>query len=207
MDPETAAFWLETIAAGAAAAWFAGAWFVHRTRSLCAEPQGGEIEVASSPDAIVQRTTQALADARAGSPFAGSVIEHAGGGEVRWRTDSGALRHRGVVRATGIAQQSRVVYGIEYTGRLLTFGTAFVAFGAVVVGVLFWLLREHVLTSPDANVRAQVIQMVQACHVLWPPFLFAGISRALRRTLANEVLRTLRNAPFAAAGAPEPPRA
>lgn len=201
MDPETAAFWLETIAAGAAAAWFAGAWFVHRTRGVCAEPLGGEVEIPSGPDAIVQRTIAVLAEARAGSPFAGSVIEHAGRGEVRWRTNSGALRHRGVVRATGIAQQSRVVYGIEYTGRLLTFGTAFVAFGAVVIAVLFWMLRQYVLASPDAGVRAQVIQMVQAVHVLWPPFLFVGLARTLRRTLAKEVLRTLQHVPHAAAGA------
>ena len=47
-----------------------------------------------------------------------------------------------------------------------------------------------------APVRGQVFQMLQAIHVLWPPFLLAGMALAMRRRLDAEIERVIKNQRF-----------
>lgn len=197
MEPIAAGIWLNGLAVGAGAVWLAGAWFVASTRRICSEPLQGEIDVACDPRTVTTRLTQTLASARTGSPLQNSTIEAATEREVRW-SSTGTLRHRGVVSATGDARRTRAVWeiqpqesGMQRAARIV------VACGAVVTLAIYLALREFALPSEHGNVRGQVFQMVQAIHVLWPPFLLAGLARKLRRTIGAEVQRAVQNAPFA----------
>jgi hypothetical protein len=195
MDHDTAEFWLNTLAIGAAVIWLVGAWFVARARRLGSEPLQDQVEVAKDPAAVTARLTRALADAQRGSVLQGSVVEAASEREVRW-TSTGMLKHRGVATAKGDARRSQVAWEI-HTGRgMQHVALAVVVVGGLVVGTLWYALREFALPSENPGVRGQVFQMVQAIHLLWPPFLFAGLSLKLRRCIGDEVRRVVQNAPF-----------
>lgn len=49
--------------------------------------------------------------------------------------------------------------------------------GLFAIAGLHWLLRELVIPHPQPAVRGQVFQMFQVVHILWPPFLLAGLYR------------------------------
>jgi len=195
VDHETAAYWLDVIAAGAAVLWLAGAWFVMSTVRRSRQPLHGEAEVACDPATLITRLTKSIADARAGSPLQNSAVEGACANEVRWRS-TGVMRHSGTARATGDRKTASVAWQIETGGGLLLGARLVVVLGAFVVGGLYWLLSEYVLPNENLGIRGQVFQMVQAIHVLWPPFLLAGLARKLRRMVADEVRRVVQNAPF-----------
>lgn len=195
MDHATAEFWLNVLAAGAAAIWLFGVWFVARARRLGKEPLQDRIEVAKDPATVTARLTRALASAR-GSALHGSVVEAASEREVRW-SSTGMFRHRGVATVTGDAKRTQVAFEI-HCGRLLQHaGLAVVVVGGLVTGTLYYSLREFALPSEHEAVRTQVVQIVQAVHLLWPPFVFAGLSLKLRRMVGAEVRRVVQNAPFA----------
>lgn len=196
MDHETAAFWLDTIAAIGVAAWAIGAWFVQRTRATLREPLAKAVEVAASPAAILQRLASTIAAARPGSPLAGSVIDAVSATELRWHSKAGPHAHVGVVQVDGTNTSSSVTYGLIGQSRMLRGATWALAIGALAVPGIYLLLRTFALPSDDPNVRGQVIQMAQCVHALWPPFLLAGLARGLRRGVGNEIERTLRNLPF-----------
>lgn len=197
MEQATAEFWLDTGAAIAGAVWLTGAWFVASTRRRCAEPLRGDLDVASDPDTVMARLTKVLADARPGSPLQNSTIESATAREVRW-SSSGPFRHRGVVLSDGEPRRTRVEWEIQgERGGLLRGARVVVALGALVTLGLYLVLREFALPSENPGVRGQVFQMAQAVHVLWPPFLLAGLARKFRRMVGEEVRRAVQNAPFA----------
>src|SRR5262245_24969590 len=111
MDHDTAEFWLNVLAAGAAAIWLFGAWFVARARRLGSEPLQDQVEVAKDPATVTARLTRALADAR-GSVLQGSIVEAASEREVRW-TSTGVFKHRGVATAKGDARRTQVAWEIH----------------------------------------------------------------------------------------------
>ena len=195
MDHASASFWLNTLGAGAAVIWLISAWFVARARRLGAEALQGEAEVASDPATVFTRLTRALVDAR-GSALQGSVIEAANPRELRW-SSKGLWKHRGVAAAKGDARRTQVAWQVHCSRGMQHMALAIVVVGGVVIGTLFYALREFALPSEDAAVRTQVVQMVQAIHLLWPPFLFAGVSLKMRRSIGAEVRRAVQNAPFA----------
>lgn len=199
MEPDTASFWLDVLAAGAGGLWLLGLWFVARTRRLGSEPLQGEAEVAKDPAAVMARLARALADARRGSVLQSSIVATATGKEVQWNS-TGVFRHRGVATARGDARRCHVAWQIHCGRWLQHVALVVVVVGGLVVGTLYYALHEFAVTSENPAVRAQVVQMVQAIHVLWPPFLFAGLSRKLRSAVGDEVARIVQNAPFAAAG-------
>ena len=198
MDRATAEFWLVVLAAGAAALWLIGLWFVARTRHLGAEPLRGEADVASGAAAAAARLARVLAEARPGSPLQNSVVLGASEREVRW-SSTGPFRHSGVVQVKGDTRRAHATWEIQGGRVLQHVALAVVVAGGFVIGTLYWALREFAVPNENPAVRAQVIQMVQAIHLLWPPFLFAGLARKLRTAVGNEVRRVVQNAPFAGA--------
>ncbi|MCU0726549.1 MAG: hypothetical protein MUE73_12290 [Planctomycetes bacterium] len=50
-----------------------------------------------------------------------------------------------------------------------------------------------VLGSEDPAVRGQVVQAVQIIHFLWPPFLFCGLTRYIRKLCVGAFRALLRN--------------
>jgi hypothetical protein len=70
----------------------------------------------------------------------------------------------------------------------------FVGFIALVVGC--WALITFVASSEEPAIRWQSIQMVQAVHVLWPPFFLAGRYRKGIRAIAAEFEAFANNLPY-----------
>lgn len=199
MDPESAALWLNTLLAGALALWSLGAWLTWRTRAVIEEPIVGELQLEVAPADVLERVTRMLEDAQAGSPFAHTELDQVTRDEVRWHSPTGMHRHRGILRVSGSGHRTRVSFDIHYLGRAPQLATAVVAAGLVVTLTLYFVLREAALPHVNAGARGQVLQMAQAIHLLWPPFLFIGLARGLRRAIARELERTLRNLATAAA--------
>lgn len=60
------------------------------------------------------------------------------------------------------------------------------AFGFCVVGLIalagtYFLIDRFVVNAANPVIRWQVFQMFQAIHLMWEPFLFAGIYRSLKK--------------------------
>ncbi len=197
MDQASAAYWLDVLAACALVLWFAGAWFVSRARQAAAAAPF-EFEVAASPDKAKTALVLALRESQLASPLRGSVIGRADGGVVEWRSALSPFRHQGAVQLTPLATGGTRAQCSVHGGLGMLTAARIVVFGGLVATAgLYWALREHALPSDAPNVRAQVIQMVQAIHLLWPPFLLAGLGRRLRTMVQAEVERVLKNAAFA----------
>jgi len=196
MGATDAKFWIDVIGLIMGALWFAGAWFVMRASRLLAEPRVDSADVAREPANVMQRLAREIAAGRPGSPFQRATIEAANDRELRWST-AGALAHRGTARATGGSGRARVDWEIEgLRSSLLVLARIVVAIGAVVTIGLYIALDSLAVHHENPAVRGQVVQMVQAIHLLWPPFLFAGLARKLRSMASDEVRRTIQNAPF-----------
>jgi hypothetical protein len=198
MALETATFWLNVITAIVLAAWFAGVWFVRRTAAVVAEPLRGEARVAVAPAHVVQHVTGRIAHADVASAFHRATVDAATGTEVRWHAN-GPRGHRGSLRAAADGSGSRVAWEIVTSSSLLRGARIVTWCGALAILALHWVMHEYVLPNEHPAVRGQVFQMVQAVHLLWPPFLLAGLVRKLRRTTAEDVERTVHNAAFVAA--------
>ena len=80
---------------------------------------------------------------------------------------------------------------------LLAIGWMFQAFGLVVLVVGVWLEFTYILPSVNANVRGQAVQLFQVCHLLWPPFLFANLSRTQGRMIRARMEALIHNLPYA----------
>ncbi len=167
----------------------------------------GSAEVPGQPDALSAKLAERLA--RDGLGFLGPIrITHADRREVSFEaighTPGGAgappanLR-RGVVTFSSAGNKTRIEYHVEAgSGRgLLTIGWLCIALGlaAVVIGlcVEFYV----VIPSPQAAIRAQAFQMIQVIHFIWPPFLFAHISRQPARLIRNQFEALIHNLPYA----------
>jgi hypothetical protein len=96
--------------------------------------------------------------------------------------------------------RTSIDYAAEVAGGqwLLWMGVAFqcLGFAALVGG--FCLIRAYVVPDPNPAVRWQTVQMVQAVHFLWPPFLFAAIYRRGRRAVQNGLDLLVHNLPYQA---------
>lgn len=196
MSSEDARFWLDLIAGFAVVAWVLGAWFVMRTTSLCREPVEGVVEVDASPATVSSRVAQHLATVANGSPLHRSVVSSATEREVRWES-RGAFRHTGSLRVEGSGRRTRAAFAVTVQSGLLVAARLVHVVAAIVVGGLYYLLLQSAVPSQDESVRVQVVQMVQSVHLLWPPFLLAGLARTLRRRVVDELQRVVGNTKFA----------
>ena len=167
----------------------------------------GNAEVPGSPEALATKLTERLA--RDGLGFLGPVkITGADRREVRFEaiggtpgtiaTTPGGLR-RGVVRFSGAGNKTRIEYRVEAaSGRVqLTLGWLFIALGLAAILVGLVLEFAFVIPSPQPTDRAQAVQMFQAVHLVWPPFLFAQLSRQPVKLIRNQFEALINNLPYA----------
>jgi hypothetical protein len=190
MSTESCAFWLDVIAGGALALWLAAAVFVAFAVRRAGEAVGGEIELPGEPAAVTQRLAAALARG-AGAPLLMATLDEVTAATIAWHGSTG-LRHRGSLQVERAGGGSLVRWEVATGTGLLTAARWVSALGLFVVAGLYGLLTIYVLPAA-AGVREQVLQMVQAIHVLWPPFLLAGLHLVLRRRVAAEVGRLVQN--------------
>jgi hypothetical protein len=195
MDTETARSLLEALALGAGVLWLAAAWFTVATaRNLGAE-RVEEAQVQAPAATIVRRVAEVVAKSIRGMPLQSCILESTTAEAVRWRSQ-GPLRYVADFSAVGATAPSRVRLALVATSPLLLAARVVVGLGAVGIGALYWLLDRYVVTSGQDGIRWQVVQMVQAVHLLWPPFLLAGLARSMRRRVVEEVRRVVQNTPF-----------
>ncbi len=91
--------------------------------------------------------------------------------------------------------RSRVEYRAEIPrGRwLLVTGAVFQMLGLITLAGGFWVLYTYVLPHENPAVRVQVIQMAQAVHFLWPPFLFGALYRRWGSSVKSALETMIRN--------------
>jgi hypothetical protein len=167
----------------------------------------GKAEVPGTPEALANKLTERLA--RDGLGFLGPVkitgadrrevsFEAIGGTTGATASTPGGLR-RGLVRFSGSGNKTRIEYHVEAaSGRvLLTLGWISVALGLAAILVGLCLEFTFVIPSPQAATRAQAVQMIQAVHLVWPPFLFAQLSRQPIKLIRNQFEALINNLPYA----------
>ncbi len=166
----------------------------------------GSAEVAGAAEALSARLAEKLA--RDGLGFLGPVkITSADRREVSFEALGGppgaggpasvALR-RGGVRFSASGNKTRVEYHVEAgSGRvLLGLGWLFIAFGLAAIVIGLALEFAFVINSPQEGTRTQAVQMLQAVHLIWPPFLFAQLSRQPIRAIRNQFDAMINNLPY-----------
>lgn len=226
MDSETARNVLFAIAAIGFVAWLAALQFVaacvrsendatHKAMEefgLDKPPSGrllvGRAQVEGQPAALSARAAAALANpwkSQLGPLKIVSksddriVFEGAGQdalGQAGWR-----IVGYGEMQFSSVGpDQTAVAYAVELRGgqRMLLLAKLFVVLGLATLLALGAFLLLFVVPHPNRAVRAQVIQMVQAVHFLWPPFLFAGLYRSARRTVRTAFEVLVHNLPYSA---------
>jgi hypothetical protein len=166
----------------------------------------GEADVEGRPEELSEKLARLLARDGMGplGPVkivacdrTGLVFEPAGAGTGSPGYAAAGV-YRGRFRFTPKGSSTRIEYAVEVpSGRvLIALGWLFVALGfAALVGGC-WAMFAYVLPSPNPNVRGQAFQMVQIVHFLWPPFLFASLSRQPARWITARVDALVNNLPY-----------
>jgi hypothetical protein len=126
------------------------------------------------------------------------VFEPAGAGTVGSGYPQMGV-HRGRFRFVATGSRTRVEYAIAApSGRfLIAFGWLFVAMGLAALVAGCWLMFTYVIPNPNPSVRGQAFQIVQVVHLLWPPFLFAALSRQPARWISARADALVTNLPYA----------
>jgi hypothetical protein len=197
MDEATAQTWLQIVGVAMAVLWAIGHWFVRRT---AAQLQGvestGTVELPGEVAELQRRAAAALVRGVQGSALQQIRIESTDDDRLRWTCAMPMVRHSGELAFTAAAPgRTRAAWRLLAQPPVLRFARWFTLGGAAVVLGLFVLLREFALPSPTPAARSQVLQMAQAIHVLWPPFLIAGLTRAMYRRVGADLDRMLHNLP------------
>ncbi len=223
MDQETAKTIVIGITAVGAVAWLAGVTVMFRAtreqragaseaaEQLDAEgdrPAGtivGGTEIDGQPEALAAKLAEQLARNGLG-PFGPIKIVACDRSEVAFEAagpnlgaagygGSGFRRGRALFTASG--KRTRIDYVVETSSRgiLLALGWVALGLGLLALVAAPWLEFTYVL--PNANLRTQAIQTVQMVHFLWPPFLFAFLSRQPARVLRAQMESLVHNLPYA----------
>lgn len=195
MSPADAAFWLDALAAGALTAWLAGAWFVARSAAKLAAPASEEVKLPEAVADPAQKFARALSQTNTRSALGATVIDAVEAAEVRWHAN-GTMRHTGTLRVAR-DDPRRLLLELTTKSPLLTAAKLVVTAGLLVTAAIYVALRLWIVPSDVDPVRLQVFQMVQSVHVLWPPFLLAGLARGLRNRLVAEASRLASALPYA----------
>jgi hypothetical protein len=166
----------------------------------------GEAEVAGRPEELAEKLAGMLA--RDGMGPLGPVkivacdrnelvFEPGGAGAGSPGPAPGGV-YRGRFRFTPTGSRTRIEYAIQApSGRVLIgLGWLFIALGLVALVGGCWAMFQYVLPNPNPSVRGQAIQMVQIVHLLWPPFLFAALSRQPARWVSARVDALVNNLPY-----------
>jgi hypothetical protein len=94
--------------------------------------------------------------------------------------------------------RSRVSWLVEPapTEWLLWGGGVFQAVGLLALVAGCWAVYTYLASSTEPALRWQALQMLQVCHFLWPPFLFAALYRAGTRSLTAQFETLAQNLPY-----------
>jgi hypothetical protein len=224
MDPEIASVVLAAITTAGTVVWFVGLWFLiasGRGRQPGEQPDAAEVVgVAECPEgwlcgsADLEGEARTLA-ARAAAVLAGSTLLTFGPVKILEKTDDhirfervgadlanqppGQWFRRGELRFAPLRSgRTHVAWAVEPANVrwLLWLGGLFQVLGLVALVVGCWALATFVAWSPDPAVRWQTVQMVQAVHFLWPPFLFGALYRRGSRSVAAQFEALVQNLPY-----------
>lgn len=220
MDPEIARTVVIAIAAVLAAVWLAALQSMilaaramgSRAREAAErfgidEPAAagtfvGEIEVDGSPEELSRKLGAVLARGAYG-PLGTVQIVSCDAREVAFEaagtaTAASPLR-RGRFRLSPAGRRTRIEYALDASpGRaLLALGWTFVALGLAGLVAVAWAQFQFVLPSPNPQTRWQSLQTLQAVHFIWPPFLFAHLSRRIDRQVRAGIEALVGNLPYA----------
>jgi len=116
----------------------------------------------------------------------------------------GCLFARGEFRFTSIAQnRTRINYAVEVPRRswLLNLGWLFVGLGLLALVIAFVVIQLFVVNAANPGLQWQSLQILQASHFIWPPFLFGGIYRRLRTHVRTTFDTLVHNLPYHGKGA------
>ena len=106
---------------------------------------------------------------------------------------------QGELRFTSLrAGRTRVEWAVEPVNMrwLLWLGGAFQVVGLFGLVVGCWAVDTYFASSPAPARRWQTLQMLQAVHFLWPPFLFGALYRSGARAVAAQFEALANNLPF-----------
>jgi hypothetical protein len=221
MSSETAQIVLAAIAGIGFIAWLAGLQFLFSSARVgrndtaatgdFSEPPPdnwmvGSAEVDGQP-AVLAKKAAALLVKQAPGPFGPIKIMEASDNRLAFErvgpaagNMQGQWLRRGEMRFTAIdGKRTRIDYAIERSPLrwLLWLGGLFLVLGLIALVVGAWLIATLVVPSPDPAVRSQAIQMVQAIHFLWPPFLMGGLYRRGIRSVRATFEALVHNLPYA----------
>jgi hypothetical protein len=202
MKLELARTILVLILSAGAIAWFAALLFHRRTFAWRLprpdEPEATEeVEIPAEPAVVRRRILATLRGGLAGlGPVAlGDQAEDRVAGELWF-----AARSRKPVRfeislrpGSGSTLATCRLRGLP-GGWMRIVSAAFVyGLSPATLAAAAVIFPRAVLGSDDPAVRGQVVQAIQVIHFLWPPFLFCGLTRYLRRLTVGAFRTLLRN--------------
>lgn len=220
MDIETAQFVLIAIAGVGAVVWLISLQFLlstfRRDRERCRQSTD-VLELSETPQHLIVVSVEVDGEPAELAVKAAAILakgaSHLAPVKILERTDqrivfenvtsnvnqpSHFLR-QGQLRLTPAgAGRTRIDSAIQLkTGNFLFWlSIAFQATGLVALVVGFTLLWLLAAPNPNPDVRVQVVQMVQAVHFLWPPFLFGALYRRGRNAVINGFDLLINNLPY-----------
>lgn len=220
MDPETAQIVLVALTVVGVVVWLAGLQFLSGSyravkalqpaeaplaeplvTDVPAPPSGsrlaGSAEVDGQASGLAGKAASILAT---GNQFGSiKIIEKTNERIIFERLGSGRWFQRGELHFTAVGQgRSRVDWAAELSNVswLLWLGGLFQVLGLIALVVGSWAIYTYVVPSPDPAVRSQAVQMVQAVHFLWPPFLLGSLYRRGPKEVTAQFEALTHNLPF-----------
>jgi hypothetical protein len=153
----------------------------------------GRAEVEGQPAALAAKAASALADSWRGPLGPLKILERADD-RIAFEGVGQNATGRAMSRFVGRGQmqfvrlgpdRTAINYAVEFSGGhgLLLCAKIFNLLGLLALLVGCWLMLTFVVPNPNPAIRGQTFQMLQAVHFLWPPFLFAGLYRSVRRAV------------------------
>ncbi len=94
--------------------------------------------------------------------------------------------------------RTRVRYQVETASgqNILRVAWLIQLFGFVFLVGGIWLAFSVLIPSPNPAIRTQSIQLVQAVHFLWPPFMLGSLVRSRRRAVQTTLDVMISNLPY-----------
>lgn len=166
---------------------------------------GGEIEVKGEPAQLASKFASTIAKEGIGLFGPAKVLEvedrrvaFESLGPLGNGAGAGAMRGEVAFRPgkSGLSEAAYVVR-VPSSGGLLAAAWTVQTIGLIVFVSAVVLLRIFLVDHPNPGVRAQVFQMIQMVHLLWPPFLLAGLARTRTKAAVARVDAMINNLPYA----------
>ena len=174
-------------------------------------PEGwltGSAEVEGQPAVLVKRAAALLVKGGAGFLGPLQIVECTNDrlaferlGPVSANQAMPNWFRRGELRFTSLGRdRTHIAWGVERAAPrwLLRVGALYQLLGLIALVAGSWTIYTLVTSSPDPAIRWQTVQMVQAVHFLWPPFLFAALYRRGVRSVRATFEALTNNLPYCA---------